>query len=273
MSIHSLMIGFQRGLLISSGRMPRERVKWSSVSDRRSDAVQGVNDFGRRKYGGPCPPSGVHRYYFKLYVPDTTLRLPARMLVPLRPRFAQRPLPRRPRVPDRVSAHASGPARGVPGIMAIHTFGKYLDFHPHLHALVADGLFARGGGLPRHARDRSKALGGTCSREMCIVSLIDEEDVIERILRHLGLWQEGVRVHSGIDPPGETTLDPCSTTTFPTTTPNRSCRSPTPETPAAPVRLSHPCSAAPALRAPGRVPQPEKSPCLTSGPTFVTLRP
>jgi hypothetical protein len=47
-----------------------------------------------------------------------------------------------------------------------------------------------------------------CSREMRIVSLIDEEDVIERILRHLGLWQEGVRVHSGTDPPGETTLDP-----------------------------------------------------------------
>jgi hypothetical protein len=31
---------------------------------------------------------------------------------------------------------------GVPAIvMAIHTFGEYLDFHPHLHALVADGLF------------------------------------------------------------------------------------------------------------------------------------
>jgi hypothetical protein len=29
--------------------------------------------------------------------------------------------------------------------MAIHTFGEYLDFHPHLHALVADGLFARSG--------------------------------------------------------------------------------------------------------------------------------
>jgi len=29
--------------------------------------------------------------------------------------------------------------------MAIHTFGEYLDFHPHLHAWVADGLFARSG--------------------------------------------------------------------------------------------------------------------------------
>ena len=30
----------------------------------------------------------------------------------------------------------------MPGIvMAIHTFGEYLDFHPHLHLLMADGLF------------------------------------------------------------------------------------------------------------------------------------
>jgi Raf kinase inhibitor-like YbhB/YbcL family protein len=30
-------------------------------------ALQGRNDFGRSGYGGPCPPSGTHRYYFKLY--------------------------------------------------------------------------------------------------------------------------------------------------------------------------------------------------------------
>jgi hypothetical protein len=54
-----------------------------------------------------------------------------------------------------------------------------------------------------------------CLREMRLVSLIDEEDVIERILRHLGLWQEGVRVHSGTGPPGETTLDPCLDDPFP----------------------------------------------------------
>jgi hypothetical protein len=46
----------------------------------------------------------------------------------------------------------------------------------------------------------------TCQREMRIVSLIDERDVIEKMLKCLGLWQQGVRVdpnsHSGTDPPG-----------------------------------------------------------------------
>jgi hypothetical protein len=36
--------------------------------------------------------------------------------------------------------------KGAPGlIMTLHTFGEYLDFHPHIHALVADGLFIREG--------------------------------------------------------------------------------------------------------------------------------
>ncbi len=39
--------------------------------------VQGKNDWGRNRYGGPCPPSGTHRYFFKLYALDTALNLDA----------------------------------------------------------------------------------------------------------------------------------------------------------------------------------------------------
>jgi len=38
-------------------------------------AVQGTTDFGDTKYGGPCPPSGTHRYFFRLYALDTKLDL------------------------------------------------------------------------------------------------------------------------------------------------------------------------------------------------------
>jgi hypothetical protein len=40
-----------------------------------------------------------------------------------------------------------------------------------------------------------------CHKEMRMVALIDEEAVIERILRHLGLWEAGVRVDAARDPP------------------------------------------------------------------------
>lgn len=36
---------------------------------------QGTNDFRRLDYGGPCPPSGTHRYFFKIYALDQRLNL------------------------------------------------------------------------------------------------------------------------------------------------------------------------------------------------------
>ena len=56
-----------------------------------------------------------------------------------------------------------------------------------------------------------------CSREMRIVALINERDVIERILRHLGLWEEGVRVSSSRAPPEivQWVIEPCFDDPFP----------------------------------------------------------
>ncbi len=39
----------------------------------QNGAKQGKNDFGKIGYGGPCPPGGTHRFYFKLYALDRDL--------------------------------------------------------------------------------------------------------------------------------------------------------------------------------------------------------
>ena len=41
----------------------------------KDGSIQGKNNFRKIGYGGPCPPGGVHRYYFKLYALDEKLNL------------------------------------------------------------------------------------------------------------------------------------------------------------------------------------------------------
>lgn len=47
----------------------------SRIDENSIPGKQGRNDFGRKDYGGPCPPSGTHRYFFKVYALDKKLNL------------------------------------------------------------------------------------------------------------------------------------------------------------------------------------------------------
>ena len=39
----------------------------SRIDENSIPGKQGINDFRKKDYGGPCPPSGTHRYFFKIY--------------------------------------------------------------------------------------------------------------------------------------------------------------------------------------------------------------
>ncbi len=45
------------------------------IAENSVPGLQGKNSWGRNDYGGPCPPSGTHRYFFKLYALDAQLNL------------------------------------------------------------------------------------------------------------------------------------------------------------------------------------------------------
>ncbi|HVO75314.1 MAG TPA: YbhB/YbcL family Raf kinase inhibitor-like protein [Ignavibacteriaceae bacterium] len=55
----------------------KELLEGVTPSRNISEALMGTNDFGHIGYGGPCPPSGTHRYFFKLYALNSAVHLEA----------------------------------------------------------------------------------------------------------------------------------------------------------------------------------------------------
>jgi Raf kinase inhibitor-like YbhB/YbcL family protein len=49
----------------------------SALAEGATDGTSGANSWGKTGYGGPCPPSGTHRYVFRLLALDARLELPA----------------------------------------------------------------------------------------------------------------------------------------------------------------------------------------------------
>ncbi len=45
------------------------------IKEGNTIGLEGLNDFGQYNYGGPCPPSGIHHYHFKVYALDNVLDL------------------------------------------------------------------------------------------------------------------------------------------------------------------------------------------------------
>jgi Raf kinase inhibitor-like YbhB/YbcL family protein len=68
--VHWVLFNLPVDISVLPENVPPER-------ELESGAKQGTNDFGRIGYGGPCPPGGTHRYYFKLYALDAELDLEA----------------------------------------------------------------------------------------------------------------------------------------------------------------------------------------------------
>ena len=56
----------------SCNNLPEAYPKSAQLPD---GSMQGNNSWPKLGYGGPCPPGGTHRYYFKLYALDTLLQI------------------------------------------------------------------------------------------------------------------------------------------------------------------------------------------------------
>lgn len=95
---------------------------------------------------------------------------------------------------QRVWRAALGGLEGAAGIVAsIQTFGSQANWHPHIHALVTDGVFLRDGSWvagPRYDEDLERALTETF-RRLVLETLVREESLSEGFAASLGTWRHG----------------------------------------------------------------------------------
>jgi Raf kinase inhibitor-like YbhB/YbcL family protein len=68
--VHWVLFNIPASIKELPAKIPPEKIIENS-------AKHGMNDFQKFGYGGPCPPGGTHRYYFKLYALDTEINLEA----------------------------------------------------------------------------------------------------------------------------------------------------------------------------------------------------
>jgi Raf kinase inhibitor-like YbhB/YbcL family protein len=47
------------------------------IAENTNEGISGMNDFGKTGYGGPCPPSGSHHYYIRVFALDRELTITA----------------------------------------------------------------------------------------------------------------------------------------------------------------------------------------------------
>ncbi len=73
--IHWILYNIDASVFELDEGVGREDVEVYTHSQGGYKARQGKNDFKKIGYGGPCPPSGRHRYYFKIFALDVMLPL------------------------------------------------------------------------------------------------------------------------------------------------------------------------------------------------------
>jgi Raf kinase inhibitor-like YbhB/YbcL family protein len=59
----------------AESELPASGMEMAENTRAKEPAIQGKNDFGKIGYGGPCPPSGTHRYILRLYALDQPIEL------------------------------------------------------------------------------------------------------------------------------------------------------------------------------------------------------